>query len=173
MEWWAILLSVSGAVLGAVGTATGIWGVLTAKRALEFEKKKYERSLNPEIKVECGYAVLVGGYDEDGDVLRVTARNSGEVQVILSSVTMCVPDLLDKHMTVIPDGDQIRLPFVLKPSDSHFVAIKLREIARSLREQGLSGKVKLEVFFTDKLGREFHCPNKTVFDIDEWFHPED
>lgn len=172
MDCWIVALSIFGVISGAVGTIAGLWGAKTAKRALRFEEKKYERSVTPDIGVECGYGVLVGGYDENGGVLNVTARNNGEVRVILSSVTMCVPDLLKKHLTIIPDGYCVRLPHILEPADSHFVAIKLNEIARSLKGQGLSGKVGLDAFFTDKLGREFHCAEKTVFDIDEWFSPE-
>ena len=88
MVWWTTTLSIVGAIAG-VGGAIASWrATRISKRALEFEQKKYDRSINPDIEVDCKYGVLVGGYDEDVDVLSVTAKNKGEIRVILESISL-------------------------------------------------------------------------------------
>ncbi len=59
------------------------------------------------------------------------------------------------------------IPIELQPGENANFWTPLKEFARSLQEQGVSGKVKIQAGFSDAVGNKYRSKNLVV-DINEW-----
>lgn len=105
------------------------------------------------IRVKTSFSLLAFPNGVSDPKICVTAMNTGNVPVTLSSVHIAMPNGQNYVQIHSPTGQQ--LPFELQPrkSFSHFFDEK--NLMDKAKESGYSGSIKLRPFFSDQLGSDY------------------
>jgi hypothetical protein len=150
---WPTIVTAIVAVVGALISVYTLW---TTRR----EKKR-------QVKVELSVGLLTyyDGPHTSPAMLVISASNPGHRSVILNSPGIILPNK-NKVFFKIPQSD-VRYPHELREGVNCTTWTDLSELARTLREEGFSGKVKLVGFYTDAIGST-HKSKPLGLDVDEW-----
>lgn len=139
-------------------------GTLAFTIYTHFDRKKSQK-VKLKVTFQNGMLTFHSG-DLSDAMLFIKAANIGN-----KAVTINTPHINVKHS----DGGSLftefgayqRLPYVLEPGDSVVAWHEIKPIAKALKGHGLSGKIKLEGYFTSQVGDEYKAKPYTL-DVDDW-----
>lgn len=144
-------------VIGVAGFSFGVYQHVDKKRS---QKTKLR------VHFESGVLTFVSG-DLSEPMLFLKVANVGD-----KSVTINAPNLNVKHSnggTLFTNfGNYQKLPYKLEPGDSFVAWHELKPIARALKEAGMSGKIKLDGYFTSQVGDKYAAKKSYILDVDDW-----
>lgn len=164
MDGISIAFGLGGLIVGGIAGIAGVLGVLFARNGLEFEKKKWEESNKPNIKVEQIFL------PETSDTFQLIAVNVGIPPVTLKYVGFRVGELDDVIFLIPPEHTLLHLPHRLERWDQHDIILSYELVASMLKDDGKhNGSVVLTVFFKDTLGETYRSMTSSTFDIDKWY----
>jgi hypothetical protein len=150
MDWTEILT-----------TIVAVYGAVLATYTLIAQLRENRSKVN--VKISTGF--LAFAEDTSDAMVFLSASNPGQKEVTLSSWGFVLPN--KKQLFVPYPQSNVTFPYDLLPSKSCQIWIEAREIARALKSEGFSGKVKLVGFYRDQLDRTYRSkPYK--FDVDDW-----
>lgn len=147
--------TIGSLIIGAGGLLFGMYQY--------FDKK---RSQKVKIKVTFQNGMLTPVTEHTEAMLILKAANVGEKEVKINT-----PNILVKHgeggTLFTQFGSYQRFPYDLKPGDSIHAWAEIVPIAKSLKGNGLSGKIKLVGYFTSQVGVEYKSKPYNL-DVDSW-----
>lgn len=159
---WTTITAIAAAVTAMVAVA----GIIIAAYKLFVSHSEKKRSLTVELTI----GLLT--YDNPfmpttgPPVILITASNPGQKTVTLTSVGIKLPN--EKQILFINASSHPQLPCDIREGGAPCVAwYDAKDFARSLRDEGFSGKIKLIGFYRDGVGTTYKSKT-TAFDIDEW-----
>ncbi|CAN5619880.1 hypothetical protein BH23PAT2_BH23PAT2_10570 [soil metagenome] len=139
-------------------------GTLAFSVYRHFDKKNNQK-VKVRVTLQNGKLTFHGG-DLSEAMLFIKAANVGS-----KAVTINTPSINVKHSDggslFTEFGSYQRLPYVLEPGDSVVAWHEIKPIVKALKGHGLSGKVKLEGFFTSQVGDEYKAKLNSI-DVDDW-----
>ncbi len=153
-------MSVDMVVVGAVIAALGL--VLAAYKLIADRREK-----RPRIRCRLKKVIPLGAVRAGPVLLEIQAISLNRVgpKVILSSAAIRPPGPND--LVSFSPYSALVFPHTLEPGDSCEVRIDAVAIARTLKDGGLSGNVKLRGVFHDATGGTY-LSKPLKFDVDEW-----
>lgn len=104
MDGFSIAVGLGGLIVGGVAGVAGVLTVLFARNELEFEKKKWEESNKPNIKVRQTFLPTLS------DTFQLIAVNEGIPPVTLKYVGFRVGELEDVIFLIPPEHKLLSLP---------------------------------------------------------------
>jgi hypothetical protein len=139
-------------------------GTLAFNVYRHFDKKNSQK-VKLRVTFQNGMLTFHGGGLSEA-MLFIKAANVGN-----KAVTISTPNINVKHSDggslFTEFGSYQRLPYVLEPGDSVVAWHEIKPIAKALKHHGLSGKIKLEGYFTSQVGDEYKAKPYNL-DVDEW-----
>ncbi len=145
-----------------VTAVVAIYGAILSTYTLIQNRQEKQRRVS--VKLSNGFL----HYGNDGlspAMLLLEATNPGDRTVILNTAGLSLPD--GKTVAFLNPQSNVSFPHSLAEGNSCIVWTPLKELARQLRQEGYSGKVKLVGFFRDQLGRLYKS-KAFIFDIEGW-----
>jgi hypothetical protein len=127
--------------------------------------KKNSQKIKLKVTFQNGMLTFHGG-DLSEAMLIIKAANVGN-----KAVTINAPHINVRHS----DGGSLftefgayqRMPYLLEPGDSLVAWHEIKPIAKALKRHGLSGKIKLEGYYTSQIGDEYKAKPYNL-DVDDW-----
>ena len=151
---WPIttIVAVYGAILSTISIGIHIFTQLISNR--------------PKVKVKIYIGFVADPLSgKTPPVLFISALNPGQKVVTLSSAGLVLPD---KNQLVLPNPyTNVTLPHELLPGKSCHIWIETKEIAKVLKANGFSGKVRLVGFYRDQIDKTYKS-KPYRFDVDYW-----
>jgi len=139
-----------------------VYGAILSTYNFLVERRKHRPSVN--VKISQGF-LSSGAGDVSDLMLFLSASNPGEKAVTLASHGFELPN---KKNLVFPRAQSdVTFPCELLPEKGCQVWMPVLDVARALRSEGFSGKVKLVGFYRDQVGRT-HRSKPYEFNVDEW-----
>ena len=134
MELTTILVAIYGAILSTVNIILFV----------------IEHRISLVIELSTGY--LVGqGYKDENSYLFWNAYNKGAKSIKLSTVGFRVKGVKETFQLPYQLDPGIKLPYIVKPSESYSCFTTTKQVTESLGKKGCSGKVKITGYFTDAI----------------------
>ncbi len=132
---------------------------------VHFDRKRSER-INLKVTFQNGMHTFAdGGLSEPMLLLKVANIGS-------KKVTINAPNINVKHSdegSLFTDfGSYQRMPYALEPGDSLVAWHEIKPLAKALKRHGLSGKIKLEGYFTSQVGDEYKARRPYNLDVNDW-----
>lgn len=152
----------TGTILAMIGTAATVAGVMLG--IMSYRDK--HRARRPAITVRVYNGFHTYGPDISDLRLFIEAANTGEKPVTLSSWGFKLPD--GRTVVLMEPFTNVTFPHELLPGKNCSVAADVKDLARSLAQEGFGGKVKLIGFYRDQLDNEYRSPTPFNLDLIEW-----
>jgi hypothetical protein len=118
------------------------------------------RKEKSKIRVKTSFSLLTFPHGVSDPKICVTAMNTGNVSVTLSSVHIAMPNGKNYVQIHSPTGQ--KLPFELQPRKSFQHFFDEKNFIDKAKESGYSGKIKIKPFFSDQLGNDYWSKSYTV-----------
>lgn len=153
-DWWA-----RGIALAALSVALLGLGV----RVVEVAVRLIEGASRVKVKLDNGFLAYP---DELSDLmLLLEAGNIGNRTVTLSGEGFELPDR--KTMVFPAPQGNVTFPHDLEPGKNCTIWVEAWRVARSLKEAGYKGEVKLVGFYRDQTDKLYRSRPYTL-DVDDW-----
>lgn len=121
----------------------------------------------PQLRTKIANGFITQGSDISETMLTLDVANSGEKQVIVSSVEVLLGLLgKEKAMFTNIEGSQT-FPFALPPGQNASFWIPIEKFAGDLQRRGYKGKVRIKGNFRDAIGNNYKSKKFTI-DLDKW-----
>ncbi len=145
MEWTGIIIAI-----------VAIYGAVLSTYLAYQQRAKDKMKLN--VRVSWGALTGVPTYETK---LFVGVSNPSSRPITVSNVGIKLPD--DEQILFF-EGN-IQLPYSLEPENNFISWAPLKEIGIICAQKGFSGKISIEGFCNDQVGRR-HCSSQFVFDVE-------
>lgn len=158
-------MAVEVSTIGVIGSlAIGAAGLLFGM--YQHADKKKSKKIRLKTTVSNGMLTYNDGSLSDAMIF-LTIANIGDKPAIINSPSINIKrkgggTLLTRF------GYYQSFPHELKPGESTVAWHEIRPIARSLKDEGMSGKVPLECSFITQVGDVFKAKKPYKLDVDDW-----
>lgn len=146
-------------MLGTAATVAGVMlGIMT--------RRDKHRANQPAIADKVFNGFHTYGPNMSDLRLFIEAANTGQRRVTLGSWGFKLPD---GRVVVLPEPfTHVSFPHELMPGKNCSVATDMKDLARSLVEEGFVGSVELVGFYRDQLDNEYRSPKPWKLNLLEW-----
>jgi hypothetical protein len=136
-----------------------VWGAFLSTYKILSDRKSSKRNVT--VKVTTG--IISQGCAPHPFIINISAINMGLRDVTLKSVGFLLPN--GKEPIIMAQNTTIRFPYTL-PEGNECTVSKFRfKLAKELKQNGFSGKVKLRGYYQGATG-EYYKSKPHAFDID-------
>ena len=169
---WKLAISLScytHSIMVTIGELAGIIGVLFTVIGTIFGVHKYvdAKRIKVRVSIKNGFITYTnGGISEAMLILQVA--NIGQNIVIINTPAIYLKARQKKGNLITKFGYSSELPYELKSGDAMQAWCEIKPLAKSLKEQGITGKVKLKGYFSSQVGDEYSADREYRLDIDDW-----
>lgn len=126
-----------------------MWGAVLATYKIISDYRKNVRS----IKVQLAYGFVTRGNQVGPTILNIQANNIGYRDITLSSVGLILNN--ESQLLIMDPQSNVQFPHTLGEGKSCIVWKEQRELAQELKNNGLSGEVKIKGFYRSAIGRVY------------------
>lgn len=139
-----------------------IYGALLSSYSVWASKQEKKR----EIKVQLSYGFHAGPPSVGPMMLIISALNTGQKRVTLTSMGLILPKKDEKFLTFLRPDSNVNFPCDLIEGKGCDVWVTTKELAVDLKHEGYSGKVSLKGYYRDAIGGEYRSKS-LKFDIEK------
>ena len=143
-------------------TGVAVYGAGLSTYNLIIERVKNKKRIKTDLKV--GLLTYPNGKTSDAKFI-LTARNIGNIPVIINPPVIILP--YAKQIILNDLESNICFPHELNPQNSCEAWADLKELAKSMKEQGYAGRVKIRIEFRDAVDKRYQS-KPFLFYVGEW-----
>jgi hypothetical protein len=149
-------------IIGGLTALIAIYGAGLSTYMFIAQQKSNQPQIN--VNIKTGNLYYANG-DVSENMIFITASNIGLRPVSLLSMGILMPN--KRYLTVLDPDTNAKFPHDLPPGQSHDIWVKGSALAKGLKGEGLSGKIKLIGFYGDGVGTR-HKSKPFRFNIESW-----